>query len=105
MWERFTFGNAQIAVKIRAHEEADSDIIGFDRLPFVLPSTSRRDPSLRAINIWTSRNIAAQLRHPESFATGLREGSRQCFEFLSNHFEIEFDPTRDARGVEWQHRE
>jgi hypothetical protein len=103
-WERFTLGSTQVAIKVGVEENYQSDIVEFEQRPFVLSSTSRRDPSLKSINIWTSQNVVAQLQNPEILANGIRMGTKPSFDILSKYFAIDFSAENDVRGVEWQHR-
>lgn len=103
-WKRFTFGQAQIAIRVEAEASSGRDVFRFERKPFVLDSTSRRNPVLGEINVWTSRNLVAKVENPDLIARGLHRGFIEQFDFLSKYFDIEFDPKSDVRGVEWQHQ-
>jgi hypothetical protein len=103
-WERLTLGSTQVALKIEADEIETKEELEFDRDPFVLLDTSRRNAALKTVNICTSDNIVARVRHPRSVANGLRQGSRRHFGFMVEYFRLRYEPGRDVRGAEWRHR-
>jgi len=74
-WCRFSIDSRQIAIRTSRFNSAGSipptlnPIASADG--WVLPSVSRRDPRRPLIDIWTSRNFAAQATNPEAFIAAL----------------------------------
>lgn len=96
-WFRFTLSGEQVALKVCAQEQQFVNTYEFDLAPFVLKSTSRRDPILPHINIWTSRNRVARLHSPISIVDGLNDQNETALRFLVEKMGMQFDP----RNVNW----
>jgi hypothetical protein len=108
VWKRFQIDKAQFAIKIEidpnATGEATSDPLALAREPFVLPSTSRREPSLRDINLWTSENVVAELENPAEFAFGLARGAYSHIRFLKGLCKGESNFSENAQVMVWVHQ-
>ena len=105
LWKRFGIGETQVAIKITAKADLDSDAFAFSGPPFVLRTTSRRDPSLAKINIWTSENVVGQLKNPTRYASGLSEGLPTYVQFLNRLFKLDVNPLKEAQVMAWEHLE
>lgn len=103
-WLRFTISGEQVAVKIDEHSKSSSDGWLFHTEPLVLRTTSRRDPILSSINIWTSQNVVARLVNPLSAAQGIMERDRFHLGMLIDKMKMNFDPENIRWGMLWQHR-
>ena len=102
-WHRFTISGEQVAIKVDLDfKDCDHDW-SFKVDPFVLRSTSRRDPVLSTINIWTSRNVVARLANPSSVARGIAEHQQIHLRMLAEKMNMEFDPDNIRWGMSWQH--
>ena len=82
----------------------EGEELKFESAPIVLPNTSRRNPMLSDINIWTSENVVARIHNPKGFVEGLRAGRDDNLSFLSTWFSLQYDSIKEKRGVEWRHR-
>ncbi len=103
-WLRFTISGEQVAIKIDEPSKVSSDGWLFNTEPFVLRTTSRRDPILSSINIWTSQNVVARLAKPSNAAHGITERDRFHLRMLIDKMKMNFDPENIRWGMSWQHR-
>jgi hypothetical protein len=105
IWKRFSIGVAQVAIKLDPQAKNDSGILGFYERPFALQSTSRRDPALANINIWTSENVVGRLKNPSDVAQGLEAGSPPYLKFVKGMFRKSASTFENAQVMTWEHRE
>jgi hypothetical protein len=102
-WRRFTLSKEQVAVRVSLTGcQIPSDDL-FEIEPFTLKSTSRRDPMLPSINIWTSKNRAARLSRPSLFAEGIASQNEASLSTLVEKMKMSFDPLDVNWGKSWRH--
>jgi hypothetical protein len=103
-WLRFTVSGEQLAIKIdQSLKEVEANGL-FEIEPLILPTTSRRDPILSRINIWTSQNIVARLAHPLNVAQGIAVRDDVYLRMLIQDMKMKFDLKNIEWGMSWQHR-
>ena len=105
IWKRFGIGETQVAIRVTAAADVNSDAFALSGEPFVLPTTSRREPSLKRINIWTSENVVGHLKNPNQLAIGLSEGHPSYLEFLNRVLKVNLTFAKEGQAVAWEHLE
>jgi hypothetical protein len=103
-WCRFTISGEQVAIKIDEPSKVSSDGWLFHTEPFVLRTTSRRDPILSSINIWTSQNVVARLIKPSHAVYGISKRDKFHIQMLIEKMQMKFDPENIGWGMSWQHQ-
>ena len=101
VWRRYELFSQQLAIKLNPSELGRPKSPDFVIEPFVLANTSRRNPELQKINIWTSDNIAGKLRNPyfvDRQIQKLRMGS--CNEFGFQLLE-ELGLISERKQIDW----
>ena len=102
-WRRFTLSGEQVAVRVGPSDcQIASDDL-FEIEPFILKNTSRRNPILPNINIWTSKNCAARLSRPSSIAEGIATQNEASLFMLVEKMKMSFDPLDVNWGKSWRH--
>lgn len=105
IWTRFSIGDAQIAIKLGPPSDRGTNTFAFSQSPFVLPTTSRREPALAKINFWTSENIVARLTNPHHVAEGLSRGLPTHKRFVKSMFKVSSDAIEEQQVLTWEHLE
>lgn len=103
-WKRFQIFDEQVAVKVTEKAKSTSDVFQFDTKPLMLRSTSRRDPLLNSINIWTSKNMVARLANSAAIAEGIASGRSAYIDFVVQALRMNKGLGNAIRGTPWQHQ-
>jgi hypothetical protein len=102
-WLRFTLSGEQLAVLVGSEGDQSARDKLFEIEPFTLIDTSRRNVSLPAINIWTSKNRVARLFEPAKFANQLLAQDESSLTMLVEAMSMGFDPLNVEWGKSWRH--
>ena len=105
IWKRFSLSGAQLAIKVSPAENDVAEILGFEKGPTVLDSTSRRNSALSDINLWTSENVAGKLINPSFAAFGLESKLQSHLELARRLFRETLIGEQDVQALTWQHPE